>query len=63
MVTLQSGDRHNDAGVTHVVDSYAAPGNFDELQRTIIHETAHALGYSETAAMQYEDLCYQEDEM
>lgn len=49
------GDRHNGPGVSHVTQN-AFQSN-TSLQATLIHETAHAWGWSDAEANELEQIC------
>jgi hypothetical protein len=49
------GDRHNGPGVTHIT-GLALTTNWN-LQATLVHETAHAFGYSDAHARSFEQMC------
>lgn len=54
--TNYSGDRHNGATITHL--TARAFTSTEELQRTLIHETAHALGVTtDGEAVMWEETC------
>lgn len=53
----QTGDRHNEPGITHIVEESYLTGDSEALQRNVIHETAHALGYGHPEAYTLENRC------